>query len=108
MAAARKHAPPRSCIVGRTDCHSFIRVEGALLPQHMTGGRRPPSTLSNPFIFPWQTKSLWSELKATRDAATSTRQVYEGTVKQREDWRKAIEEGKRAKIEAAERYVGRN
>ncbi|CAM9849265.1 unnamed protein product, partial [Ectocarpus sp. 6 AP-2014] len=50
-----------------------------------------------------QTKSLWSELRATRDAATSTRQVYEGTVKQRNDWRKAIEEEKRAKIEAAER-----
>ncbi|CAM9148060.1 unnamed protein product, partial [Ectocarpus sp. 8 AP-2014] len=50
-----------------------------------------------------QTKSLWSELRATRDAATSTRQVYEGTVKQRDDWRKAIEEEKRAKIEATER-----
>ncbi|CAM9115372.1 unnamed protein product, partial [Ectocarpus sp. 4 AP-2014] len=50
-----------------------------------------------------QTKNLWSELKATRDAATSTRRVYEGTVKQREDWRKAIEEEKRTKMEAAER-----
>ncbi|CAM9476157.1 unnamed protein product, partial [Ectocarpus sp. 12 AP-2014] len=50
-----------------------------------------------------QTKNLWSELKATRDAATSTRRVYEGTVKQREDWHTAIEEEKRAKIEAAER-----
>lgn len=52
-----------------------------------------------------QTKSLWSELEATREVATSTRQVYEGTVKQREDWRKALQREERAKTEATKRYA---
>lgn len=62
----------------------------------------PPSITS---AFPLQAKNLRIELKETHDVATSTRRVYEGTVKQREGWRKALQEKEKAKAEAAERYA---
>ena len=60
----------------------------------------PPSTAA---AVPIQTKTLRSELKDTHDVAASTRRVYEGTVKQREDWRKVLRQKEKDNAEAAER-----